>query len=59
MSKLAHSNTETMDEIERKHAEREGFEAEATRDTEQAIRIGKQQRAMFDGIFDYMFGRNA
>ena len=52
MSKLAHSNEQMMDEIERKRAEREGFEAEAMHDSEQAIRIGQQQRAMFDGIFN-------
>lgn len=56
MSKLAHSNQPTMDEIERKRAEREGFEAEAMHDTRQAIEIGKQQAALFDGIFNHMFG---
>lgn len=56
MSKLAHSNQPTMDEIERKRAERDGFEAEVERDTEQAIRIGKQQREMFDEIFSPFTG---
>lgn len=51
MSKLAHSNQPTMDEIEAKCAERERFEAEAERDTEQAIRVGKQQAAFFNSIF--------
>lgn len=56
MSKLAHSNQPTMDEIEAKRAERERFEAEAERDTKLAIRVGKQQREMLDGIFNHMFG---
>lgn len=32
------------------------FEAEAERDTRQAIEIGRQQRAMFNSIFDHMLG---